>query len=212
MATIPTLKDVVSVQLLNGMGIKSDLQGWNSDHPIFDQLIKETNARIVIEVGTWKGRSAIHMANALPDDGVVYCCDTWLGGFDHWKGQGPYDKLPEYLGYPILFYVFIKNVFNAGLENKIVAIPNTSANCARILGHLGVKADLVYVDGSHEEQDVGQDIFAYWPLVRDGGIMFGDDFGMEGVSNAVKASFSWLKGGKEVVDGNFWVVRKEGKS
>jgi NAD(P)-dependent dehydrogenase (short-subunit alcohol dehydrogenase family) len=36
--------------------------------------------------------------------------------------------------------------------------------------------DLIYVDGSHDYDDVAADLAAYRPLVRPGGVMFGDDY------------------------------------
>jgi len=39
-------------------------------------LIKLINARRVIEIGTFTGYSALVMAQALPEDGSIVCCDT----------------------------------------------------------------------------------------------------------------------------------------
>jgi hypothetical protein len=34
----------------------------------------------------------------------------------------------------------------------------------------------VYIDAAHGEYEVYGDLIHYWPLVRPGGIMFGDDY------------------------------------
>jgi caffeoyl-CoA O-methyltransferase len=40
-------------------------------------LVWATKARRVLEIGTYSGYSALSMAEALPDDGVVITCDVW---------------------------------------------------------------------------------------------------------------------------------------
>src|SRR5258707_15432761 len=64
-----------------------DLQGWASTHPYFATFIDETQAEEIIEVGTWKGASAISMArhatSAVPG-ATILCIDTWLGSSEIW--------------------------------------------------------------------------------------------------------------------------------
>ena len=60
-----------------------DLQGWGSDHPILAAAIEKLRPKRIVEVGSWKGRSAINMARivrALGLDCEIVCVDTWLGG------------------------------------------------------------------------------------------------------------------------------------
>jgi hypothetical protein len=42
-----------------------DLQGWASTHPIFEKTIETLRPELIVEVGTWKGASAVHMAKLL---------------------------------------------------------------------------------------------------------------------------------------------------
>ncbi len=39
-------------------------------------LVKLLNAKRIVEIGTFTGYSALVMAQALPDDGKIICCDT----------------------------------------------------------------------------------------------------------------------------------------
>jgi hypothetical protein len=67
-----------------------------------------------------------------------------------------------------------------------------------------VIADLIYIDGSHEYEDVISDIDSYLPLVRKGGIFFGDDYyGWPGVAKAVDEKFSKF----EIRPADFWICR-----
>jgi len=59
-----------------------DLQGWGSRHPLFGELIRLLKPSIIVEVGTWKGASAIQMARETKRHGSraqIICVDTWLG-------------------------------------------------------------------------------------------------------------------------------------
>ena len=201
--------------ILDVPGISEDRQGWHSTHEIFGKLMRETNARTIIECGSWKGASAIHMAdlrmNMVGESFVLYACDTWLGGIDHDLTQeNPTSVLKRERGYPLLYQQFLYNVAKAGLQNHIVPVVQTSVNAARLLRAHGISAELIYVDGSHEGMDPFWDILAYWPLLKKGGIMFGDDWGFPDVKASV---FRFLSEAKlwprlELVDDNFWIIRK----
>ena len=205
----------------------ADRQGWHSDHPVFDRLVAETQPEAIIEVGTWKGCGAAHLAATSASvahhdevSGVrvvspsrVYCVDTWLGGIDHVLSDKPVDNLfPDAFGSPRLYHQFIRNFADgawAQLAPRIYPIQNTSLNGARLLSALGVRAGLIYIDGSHEYEDVYADLLAYSQLLTPGGVMFGDDFrGFPGVFTAV-LRFAHETGRKlEEIDNNFWILRE----
>jgi predicted O-methyltransferase YrrM len=64
-------------------------------------------------------------------------------------------------------------------------------------------AQLIYIDGSHEYEDVKADCRNYWPLLQEGGVMFGDDFDWPTVAQAVREEFPHVEAGEF-----FWQVRK----
>ncbi|MFK7740799.1 MAG: class I SAM-dependent methyltransferase [Planctomycetota bacterium] len=193
-----------------------DPQGWNGDSPLFDRLIEELNPGLTVEVGSWKGMSAIHMATKMAQqrgDAQLLCVDTWLGSFDWWlnPSKPPLTDMGLVNGYPTLYYQFLANIVHAGLQDVVVPFPATSTIAARLLLLRGVKADLIYIDASHEHNDVYSDMAYYWHTLREGGVMFGDDYRAEyypGVVQAV-AEFTEQHGVEaEIVDGQFWLLRK----
>lgn len=193
-----------------------DPQGWNGDSPLFRRLIAEVDPELVVEVGSWKGQSAIHMARELKArraDAQLVCVDTWLGSFDWWldPARSPRAAMGLRHGYPTLYYQFLANIVHAGLQDVVVPFPATSTIAARLLIARGIRADLIYIDASHEENDVYMDIAYYWHALRPGGVMFGDDHRADfypGVVAAVQAFASEQGLAPEIVDGQFWILRK----
>lgn len=153
---------------------------WYDDpaarRPIFKTAM-EKNPKVVVEVGSFVGESAIHMAGLMKElgntEGVIICVDTWYAGFDHYKGAP--EKIRGHFGRPDLYYRFIANVIKHGMTDKILPLAMDSINAARVLKWIGIEADFVYVDASHEEGDVLRDYNAYWDLIRPGGAMMVDD-------------------------------------
>jgi len=161
-------------------GYSVDLQG-GEDHPWFSGLIAQLRPRVVVEVGSWKGASAIRMASQLRDqqrDAVVICVDTWLGSLEHLtQSVAGWDIRPHLKhGYPALYYQFLANVVHTGCKSYILPIPNVSLTVARWLLKQGLQADLIYLDGSHEEDEVYLDLVSWWKVLRPGGVVFGDDW------------------------------------
>jgi len=195
---------------------KFDPQGWNGNAPLFTQLVAEVRPAITIEVGSWKGQSAIHLASRMAQqrsDAQLVCVDTWLGSFDWWLNPSapPLTDLALKNGYPTLYWQFLANIVHAGLQDFVVPFPATSTIAARLMIARNVRADLVYIDASHEENDVYMDIAYWWHVLRAGGMMFGDDYRSDfypGVVRAVTAFASEQGLQHEVVDNQFWVLRK----
>ena len=188
-----------------------DITGWNGTSAVFSRLIEETKPEVIIEVGTWKGQSAITIAKACKALGLntkIYCIDTWLGATEFWTflRNTPERDLLLKNGYPQIYYQFLSNVVHSEVQDHIVPIPNTSDNGCRILDYHGIKADLIYIDASHEYEDVKRDIIQYQRLLKLNGIMFGDDWSdWKGVREAVDDVFG---ANIKIIDNNFWVWQK----
>jgi hypothetical protein len=161
-------------------GLAPDVEGWGSQHPIFDEAIRRYRPRVVIEVGTWKGSSMLrmHAASVQHDTGTRFICvDTWLGSnAEIWLDPEVRASLRLEGGYPTMFRQFVANVVSRDAQDVVYPLPMTSTAAARVLERLGIVADVVYIDAGHEYEDVAADVRLYWPLLRPGGLMFGDDF------------------------------------
>jgi len=188
-----------------------DLQGWMDQN--VSHVFELTNVNFMIEVGTWKGRSAVEFAKNENIKNIL-CIDTWLGAPEFWTTNGLVDKhrglsLKHNFGYPTVYFTFLDNIFNLKLNDKIVPFPISSNQAADVLKTYNCVADAIYVDASHEEGEVFNDIVKFWPFVKINGVMFGDDFndGWPGVKNDVK-KFCQLYKQNVIVKGKVWFIKK----
>lgn len=190
-----------------------DAHGWGGQSPAFRELITEAKPRLIIEVGTWKGASALEMAGVARELGLstqIVCVDTWLGALEFWTDQTDperYLSLRLRHGYPSVYYQFLANVCHKGFQKEIVPFPQTATTAASWFRHYGIIADMIYVDASHEEEDVYEDLCNYWGLVSNDGILFGDDYVWEGVRRAVHR-FAKEEGKEVLFVADKWILRK----
>lgn len=169
---------------------------WHFDEDFLTQVVYRRCPQpdLVLEVGSWLGKSAVcavrHYTEVLKwTDFTLLCVDTWLGSIEHWL------RPPEHLsrqvlnlryGYPQLYTHFLSNVVHTQTHPYIQPVPQTSSNAARILRYYGLGFDWIFLDASHETLDVFLDLDLYWPLVKPGGVMCGDDWNWPGVRKAVE--------------------------
>ncbi len=149
-----------------------------NQQPLKD-FFESKKIKIVIELGSWLGASTIYMANLLPEDGLIYAIDHWKGSIEH---NTP-DRKDVYHLLPTLYEQFLSNIIYANLTDKVIPIKMTTNEASQILN---VSADLIYIDASHDEESVYQDLSNWYPKLAKNGIMCGDDPTHPGVSNAIK--------------------------
>jgi predicted O-methyltransferase YrrM len=115
-----------------------------------------------LEIGSWEGRSTVFLLHHLPKADVT-AVDTWQGG-------------PQYSGDPRLAH--IEELFDANVARygaRLRKIKSTSAEFFRSCGH-SPPFDFIYVDGSHDADDVMVDAMCGFELLAAGGIMIFDDY------------------------------------
>ena len=185
---------------------------------------------LMIEVGSWKGMSAnclATVAKSLDKPSGVICVDTWLGAREFWasgtetdgwwQGLVPsehfrqaddhYKALGLINGYPSVYYHFLANMVHLGNQNHVTPFPQTSVIAARWFKSNKVQADFVFIDGSHDMEDVFLDAKLYWDLVKPGGIMCGDDYWIDDVKKGVHV-FAMKHGVEVESDFPYWIIRK----
>ena len=157
-----------------------DITGWGSQHSWFEGIIAQIKPRSILEVGTWKGASAIHMARLARryhPDAQVLCIDTWLGSHRVLWGNPEYRKqLLIKNGFPMQYFQFLANVVHSQQQDAIFPLPMTSYSATNIIASTDLRFDLVYIDAHHDEEEVYSDMKRCWDLLKPGAMMFGDDY------------------------------------
>lgn len=185
----------------------NNAQGWNGKHEIFKDLITKLKPKVIVEVGSWKGQSTITMAQACKELGLdtkIYCIDTWLGALEFYTTPTPERDLEIKDGYPQVYYTFKKNIKEHNVDDIIETITLPSNLGLKYLKEKGIQADLIYIDASHEYEDVKNDIVLARQLNPK--IIFGDDYGNSVFPGVRQAVDECPFGDKNIVDNWYWVI------
>ena len=112
------------------------------------------------------------------------CIDTWMGNMHQYQEEKTRRLLPT------LYEQFLRNVWPH--NHRVVPVRATSFVGLQILCHLGVKPDLVFVDGSHDTDDVKRDALMA-ARANSGTIIVGDDWQRGEVRKGVAQANEVLK-------------------
>ena len=132
----------------------------------------------LVEVGCWKGRSTAFLCVEAYNKSKrirVYAVDTWKGSHEHRND-------PSVQG-GTLYEQFLQNTLSVG--HRLTSMQMTSHAASRWFNDQSL--DAVFIDASHNYEDVGDDILAWRGKVRPGGILAGHDYcpSWPGVQKAV---------------------------
>ena len=186
-------------------------EGWGSEHPYFKQYIDLLKPKLIVEVGTWLGGSAVNMGRLLRTAGLkdscIICIDTWLGSAEHYKyGEGR-KMLKLKNGRANIYDEFMRNVVSHGLEDMIVPFSITSSGAHEVFVEFSIAPDLIYLDGDHSARGFRADLDLYWEILRPGGVLIGDDFDWEAVQENV-INFAYIQKLEFTSFSNKFVFRK----
>jgi len=161
---------------------------------LYEHWIQNMKPNLVIEVGSFLGYSAIKMAKEVKRLGLptkIICVDTWLGSPEHYRMYKAKEdvRIGYKNGYPTLYQKFITSVIENDVQDVIIPFPYPSSVAYKILDkvfqEIDIKPEFIFLDGSHEENDVYMDLYYYYQLLAPNGSIWGDDYGWEGVHKAL---------------------------
>ncbi len=178
----------------------NNIEGWFQFFGIYSRVVQEAQPGAhFVEVGAWKGKSAAYMAVEIANSGKQIqfdVVDTWRGSNEPFHQQDPFVQAGT------LYEHFLDNM--KPVEGFYTPKRMTSVEAANT--YADGSLDFVMLDAGHEYEDVRSDILAWWPKVKVGGIIAGDDYQNDfpGVMQAVNELFPGCYAGN-----GFWAVRKQ---
>jgi len=124
-----------------------------------EHLAKIAKDAVVLELGTFAGRSTIALASTAKE---VHTIDWHRGD----QFSGSYDSLPE----------FIANIQRYKLLHKIIAYVARNEDVLPMLKEI-YSFDVIFIDSEHSRDAVEKDIQMTRSLLRQRGIMVFHDYG-----------------------------------
>ena len=119
-----------------------------------------------LEIGSWCGDSTLILGKvAQANRGHLFCIDWWKGN----KGT----ELEKIASQTDIFSFFWKRICDQRLQDVVIPIRARSDVALKILKSQSF--DLIYLDGDHRYGSILKDIQRCKSLVRENGIMCGDD-------------------------------------
>ena len=155
-----------------------DYPGWFAFHDVYDRAVAQLgrDGAHFVEVGCWEGRSAAYMGVNIVNSGFDIrfdCVDTWEGSKEHVDEAEKaelYDKFVDGM-----------SNFNGELDYRVIRKESTVAAA----DYADKSLDFVFLDASHEPENVAADIEAWLPKIQPDGVLAGDDVAWEGVRMAL---------------------------
>jgi len=163
-------------------------ENWFTYPQLYSAVVKYfPDNSIFAEIGSWRGRSSVYMGVEIINQGkehMMVCIDTWKGSEEN---QG-HSLLKEEDG---LYKDFLKNIdpVNEERPGTLEDWRTTSQEAAELIYNNG-SLDFVFIDASHDYENVIADIRAWYPKVKEGGVIAGHDYpDWPGVKKAVDEYF-----------------------
>jgi predicted O-methyltransferase YrrM len=126
------------------------------------------------EIGVWKGQFTLKLLENLPDIKQYYCVDSWAHYDDFLKILKPTGEMAT-CNFDDIFIKYKKYVKK--FEHKIINLRMTSVEASKKVSDNSL--DFVFIDANHAYEYIKEDILAWMPKVKKGGLISGHDYSID---------------------------------
>jgi predicted O-methyltransferase YrrM len=166
-----------------------------------EQLAKAVGSRcagpLFIEVGSWVGETALALSRGCPR-AQIHCVDNWMG-----SPSDVTSAMAVRYGRKEVIQTFLKNTHGTSIRALVGDSKLAAAEWKE-------PADLVFIDAEHTYEALKSDIEAWWPHLKDGGVMAFHDYHdaqFPGVTRAIDERFGQFNVTHEYPSTVAWVVK-----
>jgi hypothetical protein len=163
------------------------VDGWLTEaqaRRLWDSARAVPAGGLVVEIGSFRGRSAIVIGSALAPGARLVAIDPHAGG-----DRGPQEIAAEAARGEEDHRQFLANLRAAGVAERVEHVRLMSSEA---LGSVGGDIDMLYVDGAHRFAPARDDLVRWGGRVREGGTMVvHDSFSAVGLTLAMLVSLTF---------------------
>ena len=175
---------------------------WFGSYGIVPHLAQIAQAQNIVEIGVAYGYHADFICTNLPNIKYVGV-DPYLAGYDNEDifcndVQKLFQEPQAQIAMDRLFSVVSSNLEKFSGRARLIREKSWLGADLFEDGSL----DIVYIDGDHTYEAVVKDLAAWYPKVKKGGIICGDDIGWPGVKKAVDEFFIRLNKEYQIISKN----------
>lgn len=180
-----------------------NIQGWFTFPKLYSEVARTfNNDSKLVEVGVWKGTSVAYLAVEIINQGKsikIDCIDTFEGTPEDGHLDDPIIQSGT------LYEHFIENM--KPVLHLINPIRSTSVDASKQYEDNSI--DFIFIDASHDYDNVLADIKIWYPKVKSGGVISGHDYSWgPGVRKAVDEFFDDKKDHTFKEDEGCWIILK----
>jgi predicted O-methyltransferase YrrM len=143
------------------------IEGSFTFQSFYERMVMRFNNATFVEIGAWKGQSIMYLAERIKELNKkikLYTIDTFEGSVEH--------KKEDVIVTHMLYDVYLKNI--EPMKDYITTIKGNSQEVHTQFKDNSI--DFLFLDGSHEFEDVKKDLKLWYPKVKTGGIISGHDY------------------------------------
>lgn len=184
-----------------------EIEGWFNFGDLYKQMVDRFQSGQFVEVGTWMGKSAAFMGVEIARSGKpikLDCVDHFRGSNENAHRAAKWRNVKGIAANNLRPFWSTRTNTNYEIrtDNLLKIVVSKSVDAAK--RYKDNSLEFVFIDAAHDEKSVRQDIAAWRPKIKPGGVLAGHDYSKSfpGVISAVDSMLPR----RQLVSKNCWMV------